>query len=153
MSFVWVAHDKEFGRTVVKPITGRFFISKIGDDRYANLLFDWRGPEKPPAELGYKFMTYKVDGDQLKLFAAASMVLWPFLEQVKTGYIWLQSGQMDTEDFTQADKPVIFQDFAQRVHRMEMALENDDWPARPSGLCRGWCPVGKKHCEHWEPKT
>lgn len=82
MSFVWVAHDKEFGRTVVTPITGRFFISKIGDDRYANLLVDWRGPERAPAELGYKFMAYKVDGDQLTTWFAEDE---PFVKAVKGG--------------------------------------------------------------------
>ena len=55
---------------------------------------------------------------------------------------------MDTEVFTQDDKPVIFQEFAARVHRMETSEKKDDWPARPSGLCKSWCPVGKALCDH-----
>lgn len=98
--------------------------------------------------LDYKTGKRKVDADQLKLFAGAALVLWPFAKKVKTGYIWLQSGEMDTEEFTPEDKPVIFQDFAARVHRMETSERKDDWPANPSGLCRQWCPVGKINCEH-----
>lgn len=98
--------------------------------------------------LDWKTGKRKIDADQLRLFAGAALCLWPYVKQVKTGYIWLQSGQMDTETFTPKDKPEIFQDFAARVHRMEMSEQHDDWPARPSGLCRSWCPVGKSLCDH-----
>lgn len=98
--------------------------------------------------LDYKTGKRKVDNDQLKLFAGAAMNLWPHIEKVKTGYIWLQSGQMDTETFTQDDKAEIMGEFAVRVHRMETSEKNDSWPARPSGLCAAWCPVGKQLCEH-----
>lgn len=98
--------------------------------------------------LDYKTGQRKLDGDQLRLFAGAAMVLWPYAEKIKTGYIWLKTGQMDTETFTPDDKPGIFQDFAARVHRMEESERNDDWPARPSGLCKAWCPVGRDLCVH-----
>ena len=98
--------------------------------------------------LDYKTGKRKIDMDQLKLFAGSALALWPYVKQVKTGYIWLQTDQMDTEVFKPEDKVTIFQDFAARVHRMETSEKNDDWPAQPSGLCRAWCPVGKSLCEH-----
>ncbi len=98
--------------------------------------------------LDWKTGKRKVDGDQLRLFAGAAMSLWPFAKKVKTGYIWLKTGELDTKEFTPDDKPEIFQDFAARVHRLETSGKNDDWPARPSGLCRNWCPVGRNNCEH-----
>jgi CRISPR/Cas system-associated exonuclease Cas4 (RecB family) len=98
--------------------------------------------------LDYKTGKRKLDGDQLRLFAGVAMSLWPSAKQVKTGYIWLQSDEMDTEVFTPDQKPAIFQDFAARVHRLESSEKNDDWPARPSGLCKNWCPVGKALCDH-----
>lgn len=104
--------------------------------------------EKTAIVLDYKTGKRKIDADQLRLFAGSALALWPWMEQVKTGYIWLQTGQMDTEVFTQDDKPVIFQEFAARVHRMETSEKKDDWPARPSGLCKSWCPVGKALCDH-----
>jgi len=98
--------------------------------------------------LDWKTGARKMDSDQLRLFAGAAMCLWPFAETIKTGYIWLKTGEMDTQTFTPNDKPDIFQDFAARVHRMEASAANNDWPARPSGLCRNWCPVGKQLCVH-----
>ena len=98
--------------------------------------------------LDYKTGKRKLDADQLKLFAGAALSLWPFAKRVKTGYIWLATDQMDTESFTRDDRQPIFQDFAARVHRMETSEKNDDWPAKPSGLCKNWCPVGKTNCEH-----
>lgn len=98
--------------------------------------------------LDYKTGKRKIDGDQLRLFALAGLSLWPHVETVKTGYLWLQSGNMDPEVFTRDQKPEIFQEFSARVHRMELSERNDDWPARPSGLCKAWCPVGRSLCEH-----
>lgn len=98
--------------------------------------------------LDWKTGKRKLDSDQLKLFAAAALTLWPFVETVKTGYVWLQTQQMDTETFKPEQRTQLFQDFAARVHRMEKSQETDTWPARPSGLCRSWCPVGKTLCEH-----
>lgn len=105
------------------------------------------GP-KTVAVLDYKTGKRKVDHDQLGLFAMAATVLWPFAEKIKTGYIWLQPGQMDTKEYTQEDRVPLAQEFAARAHRIEQAHLEDSWPARPSGLCREWCPVGKQRCEH-----
>lgn len=104
--------------------------------------------DKSAVILDYKTGARKVDGDQLRLFAGAALSLFPHVRSVKTGYIWLKSEQMDTEVFEQTQKAEIFQDFAARVHRMEMSEKNDSWPAKPSGLCRNWCPVGNSLCEH-----
>lgn len=103
---------------------------------------------KQAVVLDYKTGKRKIDTDQLKLFAGAAFSLWPYAERVKTGYIWLQSKQIDTEVFQPEHKVEIFQDFAARVHRMEMSEKADSWPAKPSGLCRSWCPVGRDLCEH-----
>ena len=42
------------------------------------------------------------------------------------------------------------QGFIPRIRRMERAYEQDTWPAKPSGLCAGWCPV--KTCPHYKDK-
>ena len=89
----------------------------------------------------------KSDADQLKLFAGVMLRTYPYLEQVKTGYVWLAYNKVDTQTFVQSDAPEIWGEFASRVHRMETSFKNDDFPPRPSGLCREWCPVGRKLCE------
>lgn len=98
--------------------------------------------------LDYKTGKRKVDLDQLRLFTLAGLSLWPHVDRVKTGYIWLQSSSMDQETFPRESKVEIHQDFAARVHRMELSEKNADWPPRPSGLCKNYCPVGKSLCEH-----
>ena len=97
--------------------------------------------------LDYKTGKRKFDMDQLKLFAAVGFALWPYAERSRTGYVWLPENTMDREEFTPDQKPIIFAEFASRVRRMELSQENNEWPARPSGLCKKWCPVGKENCE------
>ncbi len=97
--------------------------------------------------LDYKTGSVKTDGDQLKLFAAATFAQHPYLETVKTGYVWLAHDKITTKDFTKADVPIIWQEFIPRIKRMEKAQDDDKWLPNPSGLCKAWCPVGKNNCE------
>lgn len=98
--------------------------------------------------LDYKTGKVKHDGDQLKLFAAATFAQHPYLDTVKTGYLWLANDKTVTQTFVREDLPLIWQEFLPRIQRMERAQDNDKWLPRPSGLCAAWCPVGKKLCEH-----
>lgn len=105
--------------------------------------------------LDFKSGKRKVNSEQLKLFALAAMVTWPHVETVKTGYVWLPNAELnrvqpvlDQEVYTQADKTGILQNFSARVRKMEQAEIHNQWPPRPSGLCRQWCPVGRQNCEH-----
>lgn len=104
---------------------------------------------KSATTLDWKTGKVKTDGDQLKLFAATTFAMHPYLEKVKTGYVWLAHDKITSQEFTKKDVPVIWQEFTPRVQRMETALADDKWMPKPSGLC-GWCPVGKKHCEFWK---
>lgn len=102
---------------------------------------------KEATVLDWKTGKPKHDTDQLKLFAGVTLAAYPYLERVKTGYIWLAHNKIDSQVFTKADVPGIWQEFMPRVQRMERALEKDEWPPKPSGLCNAWCPVGRKLCE------
>lgn len=97
--------------------------------------------------LDHKTGKPKTDGDQLKLFAGVAFSAFPHLEKVHTGYLWLAHNKVDQATFTKADAPNIWGEFAMRVRRMEISQEKDDFPPKPSGLCREWCPVGRKLCE------
>lgn len=89
----------------------------------------------------------KTDHDQLKLFAAVMLSTYPYLEAVKTGYVWLAHNKVESATIGKNDKSAIWGEFASRVHRMELSLQSGNFPPKPSGLCRAWCPVGKKLCE------
>lgn len=104
--------------------------------------------DKAALVLDWKTGSRKPDSDQLRMFAGAALSLWPHVQAVKTGYVWLKEGRLDTQTFTPDDKQPIFREFAIRVHRMAESERNDNWPARPSGLCREWCPVGRRLCDH-----
>ena len=86
---------------------------------------------------------------QLKLTAAMTMHLKPYVSEVINAFVWLKTGGITVEKFTRDDIPTIWQEFAPRVARLEHAVEEDKFPAKPSGLCRNWCPVGKSLCDHW----
>jgi hypothetical protein len=85
---------------------------------------------------------------QLKLTAAMAMHHNPKVNTVINTFVWLKTGTTTTETFTREDIPTIWQEFAPRVQRLEHAVADNKFPARPSGLCRAWCPVGKANCEH-----
>ncbi len=97
--------------------------------------------------LDYKTGKPKEDADQLKLFAGVLLAEQPHLKRVHTGYIWLKNDRVDKETFERDDAPGIWQGFSQRVARMLRSEEKNDFPPKPSGLCREWCPVGKTNCE------
>lgn len=87
---------------------------------------------------------------QLMLYAGYTFAYYPHINHVTTGFVWLRDRKIDKEVFTREDVPRIWQEFIPKVHKLESAYERDAWPCRPSGLCRGWCPV--KQCEFYKDK-
>lgn len=100
--------------------------------------------------LDWKTGKVKHDHDQLRLFAGLLMQTYPYIQRVKTGYVWLQFNKLTKETFSREDLPSIWEGFIMRSRRLEAAYEKDKWPAKPSGLCP-WCPATNKHCE-FSPK-
>lgn len=88
--------------------------------------------------------------DQLKLYAAYTFSYYPQIRQVTTGFAWLKDKKLDKETVTRDEVAIIWQPFLAKVRKLESAYERDSWPPRPSGLCRGWCPV--KACDHYRSK-
>lgn len=99
---------------------------------------------KEAIAVDYKTGKQRPGHDQLSLFAAATFVHRPQLESVRTAYLWLQTGKLTSKTFTRDDQ--IWPEFIPRVRRVELAIQDNRFPVRPSGLC-GWCPV--KTCPHW----
>lgn len=84
--------------------------------------------------------------EQLELYALYVFAYYPSVEQVDTAFVWLKDRKIDRKKLTRAEVAVTWQSFLPRVAKLESAYERDSWPARPSGLCKGWCPVSG--CEH-----
>lgn len=96
----------------------------------------------------YKTGAPKPESAQLRLTAAVTMHHKPHVNKVTNTFIWLKTGETTVEHFTRDDLPTIWQEFAPRVQRLDIAHKEHKWPAKPSGLCRKWCPVPHSMCEH-----
>ena len=80
------------------------------------------------------------DQFQMQLFAAQVFKHYPEVQSVRTSLVWLKTMEMDTETYFRADVNAIWADVMKRIQRIHSSLEHDNWPARPSGLCR-FCPA------------
>lgn len=87
---------------------------------------------------------------QLMLYAGYTFAIYPQVNTVVTGFVWMRDKKIDKETFTRDQVPIIWQTFIPKVRKLESAYDRDAWPARPSGLCKGWCPV--KTCEFYKDK-
>ena len=132
------AVDRNFQPTAWAGSWSRGIADLVVKHKDRVLVADWKTGKKKPSE-------------QLDLYAGYIKAKWPEVKVVQTAFVWLQSRQMTKKTLVADDAvPVIWQGFAPRVRRMERAYEQDTWPAKPSGLCAGWCPV--KTCPHYKDK-
>lgn len=79
--------------------------------------------------------------EQLALYAAYAFAYWPELQTVHTCFVWLKDRKMDKKTYRREDAAGIWQYWLPLVARMRKSYETGDWPCRPSGLCKSWCPV------------
>lgn len=87
------------------------------------------------------------DSQQLALSAAMEFAHRPYIEKVIVSFIWLNTGTLTTNVYKKDDAVGIWQEFLPRVQRLEIAVRDNKFPKRPSGLCKKWCPVSKDRCE------
>lgn len=114
-------------------VRGIIDIGVVGSERA--YLLDWKTGKRKP------------DSDQMKLFAALAFAMYPWVDIVVTGFIWLKEHKFDKQLLTREQLPEIWSEFLPRLSRVARAYSEDKWTPKPSGLCRNWCPVGKKLCE------
>jgi len=92
------------------------------------IVMDWKTGKRYP------------DFFQMEMFAAQVFKHYPDVTKVKTSLVWLKSMEMDTELYTREDANKIWADIMGRIRRIYQSVEHDNWPQRPSGLCR-FCPA------------
>lgn len=83
----------------------------------------------------------KPNSDQLALFALLVFHHHPEVQEVRTAFVWLKTGQSDKETFYRADIPRLWQLFMTDLQRLNNAMQSGTWTPRTSGLCSQWCPV------------
>lgn len=86
------------------------------------------------------------DQFQMQLFAAQVFKHYPEVTRVKTSLVWLKDMAMDTETYYRSGVNTIWAEVMKRIQRINDSLEHDNWPAKPSGLCR-YCPA-RHNCDY-----
>ena len=81
-----------------------------------------------------------LDQFQMQLFAAQVFKHFPQVDCVRTSLVWLKTMEMDTETYYRAQTNDLWADVMKRIQRIYKSLEHDNWPMKPSGLCR-FCPA------------
>lgn len=92
------------------------------------VVMDWKTGKRNP------------DFFQMGMFAAQVFKHFPDVTEVKTSLVWLKTMDMDTEIYLRKDANALWADIMGRIRRIYQSVDHDNWPAKPSGLCR-FCPA------------
>ena len=92
------------------------------------LTYDWKTGKRKPT-------------DQLSLYAAYIFAHFPEVQTVATSFVWLKEGKLDNDKFERENLGAIWDNLMPRIVRLERAYDTGEWQAKPSGLCKAWCPV------------
>ena len=102
-------------------------------DNNTAIVADWKTGKRRP------------DFDQLEMFALAVFKFWPKVTKVSSLFIWTKENAIDKEIYRREHEDAMWTKLMTNIHRIEKSLETDNWPAKPSGLCK-FCPC-KGFCE------
>lgn len=91
------------------------------------IVIDWKTGKRRP------------DFDQLEMFALAVFSFWPLADRVSSMFVWTKENATDRETYKREHLDDMWTRLLTRIHRVERSLETDNWPAKPSGLCK-FCP-------------
>ena len=95
------------------------------------IVMDWKTGKRRP------------DFTQLEMFALQVFSHFPHINRVLTSFVWLKDMKQDKRSYCRELSFEMQMDLNGRIDRIHQSLQNDDFPAKPSGLCR-WCP-----CYEW----
>jgi hypothetical protein len=98
--------------------------------------------------LDWKTGKQKDNFDQLEMFAALIKAHHPQVEEIKSGFVWLQPKKLTKRTYTEEAARRFWAKVSPRVERLQNAFDTGKWPAKPSGLCKRWCPVGARRCNY-----
>lgn len=122
------AIDKNFAPTDWKTAWSRGIADLVVIHGSKAAVLDYKTGKRKPSE-------------QLDLYANYVYHHFPDVTSVRMGYVWLKDRRVDWKSTTIDSVSTTWQTLLPRVRKLEAAYERQSWPARPSGLCRGWCPV------------
>ena len=90
--------------------------------------------------------TRYADKGQLELMALSMFKLFPKLEAVKGGLLFVVCNELVKDDYSKKDESKLWKKWLSDYSRMEQAFDNNVWNAHQSGLCKRHCIVTE--CVH-----
>jgi CRISPR/Cas system-associated exonuclease Cas4 (RecB family) len=148
-------HAKAWSDGVVVQVEGKMAINAsfeprtyFAKDVWCRAITDLtlvRGPKA--LVIDYKTGNPKPNSSQLRLTAAFTFHHYPDVQQIRNTFLWLKTGETTDETFVRSQIGEIWSEFLPKVERLEKAIADDNWPKKPSGLCKNWCPVPHSRCE------
>lgn len=105
-------------------------------------------PQERKAEV-FDWKTGKIrnDATQLKLYDGFTLADYPEIDEVASGYIWLEHKQITPPVLVaRSGVQAVWSEFDHRYAQLQDAYVRKAWPKRPNGLCKAWCDV--LSCEH-----
>lgn len=90
------------------------------------------------------------DPKQLKLMALLIFKHFPNVQKVKGALLFVMHDVIIAEEYAREDEGELWKAFEADLQHMSVAYERNVWAPKPSGLCRGWCPV--KTCTFYEER-
>jgi hypothetical protein len=86
------------------------------------------------------------DGIQLALMAQCVFAHHPSVQKIRTEFVWLKEDATTRADFARDDMVKVWAGLLPRVTTLKNAHDGMNFPPKPNGLCRRFCPV--KQCPH-----
>lgn len=93
----------------------------------------------------------KDDFEQIELSGVMLFQLMPELQSLKLVFGWLRHRSFTDKSITRADAAAIWKRSLDKANAIEEATLTSNFPAKKSGLCRGYCPVTT--CPNWQAKS
>ena len=98
------------------------------------IVMDWKTGKRRP------------DFAQLEMFALQVFSHFPNIKKVQSTFVWLKDMALDSHTYTRLDAEDMWVKLLSKTERINQSVANNNWPPRPSGLCR-FCPA-KNICEY-----
>lgn len=86
------------------------------------------------------------DTGQLELMALMVFVLFPEIKEVRGKLLFVVPGEVVEGTYHRKDRKKAWGEWLSKYGQLTAAHESGVWNARPSGLCRQYCPVTE--CPH-----
>lgn len=88
--------------------------------------------------------------DQLHAMATMVFQRFPYVKTCRGVLMFVNHNVLHTENYSAENYAQMWGYWAQKMTKLERAIETQTFTKSPSGLCRGYCPVSD--CEHYEPE-